>query len=34
MERIRNAIAFGRFESFKLAFMRRVSRTAANDPAE
>ena len=35
MERIRNAIAFGRFESFKLAFMRRVSRrTAASDPAE
>ena len=35
MERIRNAIAFGRFEAFKLAFMRRVSRrTAANDPAE
>jgi queuine tRNA-ribosyltransferase len=29
MGRIRNAIAFGRFESFKLAFLQRVSRPVA-----
>jgi len=34
MERIRNAIAFGRFESFRLAFLQRVSRpSAGTDPA-
>ena len=35
MERIRKAIAFGRFESFKLAFLQRLSRRPAGaDPAE
>jgi queuine tRNA-ribosyltransferase len=35
MSRIRNAIAFGRFESFKLAFLQRLSRQSAGaDPAE
>lgn len=35
MERIRNAIAFGRFESFRGAFLQRVSRTSAvADPSE
>ncbi|HUR34347.1 MAG TPA: tRNA guanosine(34) transglycosylase Tgt [Vicinamibacterales bacterium] len=35
MERIRNAIAFGRFESFRLAFLQRLSRRSAGaDPAE
>ena len=29
MSRIRNAIAFGRFESFRLAFLQRVSRRPA-----
>ena len=35
MERIRKAIAFGRFESFKLAFLQRLSRRPSGaDPAE
>jgi queuine tRNA-ribosyltransferase len=35
MSRIRNAIAFGRFESFKLAFHQRLSRLSAGaDPPE
>jgi queuine tRNA-ribosyltransferase len=35
MSRIRNAIAFGRFESFRTAFLQRVSRrSAGTDPAE
>ena len=35
MGRIRNAIALGRFESFKLAFLQRMSRPiAVNEPAQ
>jgi len=35
MERIRKAIAFGRFESFRLAFLQRLSRRPSGaDPAE
>jgi queuine tRNA-ribosyltransferase len=35
MSRIRNAIAFGQFESFRLAFHQRVSRRSAGaDPVE
>jgi queuine tRNA-ribosyltransferase len=35
MSRIRNAIAFGRFDSFRLAFLQRLSRRSAGaDPAE
>ena len=35
MERVRDAIAFGRFESFRLAFLQRLSRqSAGSDPAE
>jgi queuine tRNA-ribosyltransferase len=35
MSRIRNAIAFGRFESFRTAFLQRLShRSAGNDSAE
>jgi len=35
MSRIRNAIAFGRFETFRLAFLQRLSpRAAGVDPAE
>ncbi|MGE3956767.1 MAG: tRNA guanosine(34) transglycosylase Tgt [Vicinamibacterales bacterium] len=35
MGRIRNAIAFGRFESFRQAFLQRVSRQSAGaDPSE
>jgi queuine tRNA-ribosyltransferase len=35
MQRIRNAIAFGRFDSFRLAFLQRLSRRpAGNDSAE
>ena len=35
MQRIRNAIAFGRFDSFRLAFLQRLSRRpAGTDSAE
>lgn len=35
MKRIRNAIAFGRFDSFRLAFLQRLSRrSAAREAAE
>ncbi len=35
MEAVRDAIAFGRFESFRLAFLQRLSRrSAGSDPAE
>jgi queuine tRNA-ribosyltransferase len=34
MQRIRNAIAFGRFDRFKLAFLQGVSRQTGIDPPE
>jgi queuine tRNA-ribosyltransferase len=34
MQRIRNAIAFGRFESFRLAFLQGLSRQTGIDPPE
>ena len=34
MQRIRNAIAFGRFESFRLEFLHGISRQAGIDPSE